>query len=347
MSPSRRNVPIRDWSAGDTISGFALVSRKERRQDRNGRDYLDLHLTDATGSIVAKAWSDSAALDGDFDAHDFVALKGTVKSFRDQLQFNLLECRRVNDEDRRYGFDEAALVPTTREDLDDLWARLERLYGESVATPELRRLAATALERHGPALREHPAAKTIHHAYRGGLLEHTVSMAELAVAVCGHYQEIDADLVLVGVLFHDLGKLQELGAMPRNDYTPEGRLVGHVVLGRDLLRECCDAVPELSAELRLHLEHLVLSHQGLREYGSPVEPSTSEAIVLHFIDNLDSKLAQLRQAAENDSGFQYVRGLGRYVYLGEDGGGGGRGERDEPAASGDEDTAGGQAQLEL
>lgn len=346
MPSSRRNMPIRDWNAGDNISGFALVSRKERRQDRNGRDYLDLHLTDATGSIVAKAWSDSPALDGDFDAHDFVAFKGTVKSFRDQLQFNLLECRRVHEEDRRYGFDEAALVPTTREDIDDLWSRLDRIYGEGIATPELRLLAAAALERHGPALREHPAAKTIHHAYRGGLLEHTVSMAELAVAVCGHYAELDADLVLLGVLFHDLGKLQELGAMPRNDYTPEGRLVGHVVLGRDLLRDCCDAVPELSSELRLHLEHLVLSHQGLREYGSPVEPSTAEAIVLHFIDNLDSKLAQLRQAAEIDSGFQYVRGLGRYVFLGDDGGDEGPESSDEAASAGGE-AAGDQAQLEL
>ena len=155
----------------------------------------------------------------------------------------------------------------------------------------------------------------MHHAYRGGLLEHVVSMAELAAAVCGHYRELDRDLMLLGVLFHDLGKLRELGAMPANDYTLEGRLVGHVVLGRDLLRERCAAIPEFPDDLRLLLEHLVLSHQGKKEFSSPVEPMTPEAVALHFIDDLDAKLNQLRIARESSPGMLYHRGLARYVYL--------------------------------
>jgi 3'-5' exoribonuclease len=193
--------------------------------------------------------------------------------------------------------------------------RLTRICEEKVERPILRRLAAETLAIHGKALREHPAAKAMHHAYRGGLLEHVVSMAELAVQVCAHYRDLDRDLVLVGVLFHDLGKLRELGAMPVNDYTLEGRLVGHVVIGRDLLRDRCAAIPGFPEDLQLLLEHMVLSHQGKKEFASPVEPMTPEAVVLHFIDDLDSKLNQLRASREANPGIVYHRGMGRYVYL--------------------------------
>ncbi len=345
MSETRQNAPIRTWQEGDTVSGFALLSRKELRQDRNNRDYLDLELTDASGSISGKVWSDSPALDGDFEAHQFVAFKGQVKRYRDQLQLNVVECREATEDDRRYGFDEPQLVPSTPEDIDDLWSRLEAACGK-IERPLLRRLAEETLTAWGEALREHPAAKSIHHAYRGGLLEHVVSMAELAVRVCEHYPRIDRDLVLLGVLFHDLGKLRELGAMPANDYTLQGRLVGHVVLGRDLLRERCAAIDGFPDDLRLQLEHLVLSHQGRLEFGSPVEPMTAEALALHFIDNLDSKLAQLRQAASGAGGFQYIRGLGRMVYLGADTDGA---EDSDEEDDGEEDAAEqpGQSQLEL
>jgi 3'-5' exoribonuclease len=143
-------------------------------------------------------------------------------------------------------------------------------------------------------------------------------MAELADRICDHYLDVDRDLVLLGVLFHDLGKLRELGAMPANDYTLEGRLVGHVVIGRDLLRDRCAAIEGFPADLRLLLEHLVLSHQGKKEFASPVEPMTPEALILHFIDDLDSKLNQLRAAREAavlTNGISFSKGLGRFVYV--------------------------------
>ena len=316
MRETRQNEPIASWNEGDHVSGFALVSRKELRQDRNNNDFLDLELKDASGTIVGKAWSDSAALTGDFEAHQFVAFRGQVKLYRDQLQLNLVECRQATEEDRRYGFDESKLVPSTREDIDDLWSRLNAVYlGGAVRRPLLRRLGEETLAAYEDRLREHPAAKSIHHAYRGGLLEHTVSMAELAVRVCEHYPRVDGDLVLIGVLFHDLGKLDELGPMPANDYTLAGRMVGHVVLGRDLLRERCAAIDGFPDDLRLRLEHLVLSHQGRLEFGSPVAPMTPEAFVLSAIDDLDSKLAQLTQAAESGETTPWIRALGRYVHL--------------------------------
>ena len=298
------------------MTGFALLTRKERRQDRNSQDYLDLELTDATGSMPGRVWADSPALKGEYEAHDFVAFKGSVKSYRDRLQISVHDCREATDEDRARGFDEGLLVPSTREDINDLWQRLNAIYPDALERPILQRLAVETLQEFGGTLREHPAAKVIHHAYRGGLLEHVVSMAELAQKICSHYRELDSDLVLVGVLFHDLGKTIEIGAMPVNDYTMPGRLVGHVVIGRDMVRELCARIPEFPEDLQLHLEHLVLSHQGRKEYGSPVEPLTAEALALHFVDHLDSSLAQLRQARESGGGFQFVRGIGRYIYLG-------------------------------
>ena len=314
---SRKNEPIRTWRDGDTVQGFALLIKKELRHDRGGRDYLDLELVDASGSIGGKVWTDSPAMRGVYEAHRFIAFRGRVQTYRDQLQLVVEECREaVPETDRDHGFDEASLIPTTPYDIADLYARLVSTLDHHVTRPVLRRLAQETLEEHGPALREHPAAKTIHHAYRGGLLEHTVSMLELGARLCDHYPELDRDLVLLGVLFHDLGKLQELGAMPANDYTLAGRLVGHVVLGRDLLRERCAAIPGFPDDLRLLLEHLILSHQGEREYGAAVEPMTAEALALHFIDDLDSKLQQLRAARRAGPAVQYSRGLGRHVYLG-------------------------------
>jgi len=316
--PKINNKPIREWENGDFVQGFALLTKKEVRQDRNSKSYMDLELADATGSIVAKVWADSPAMNGQFEAHQFIKFRGSVKSYREQLQLSIDACRRATEQDRGDGFDESLLIPSTPEDINDLWARLTRLLEEEVGRPILRRLARETLDFHGPALREHPAAKAMHHAYRGGLLEHTTSMAELAFRICAHYQDVDRDLVLLGVLFHDLGKLRELGAMPANDYTLEGRLVGHVVIGRDLLRDRCAAIEGFPFDLQLQLEHLVLSHQGKKEFASPVEPMTCEALVLHFIDDLDSKLNQLRAsrlAAVGTAGISFSRGLGRYVYV--------------------------------
>ncbi|MEM7587547.1 MAG: HD domain-containing protein [Acidobacteriota bacterium] len=320
MGVVRRNEPISTWEDGDFVQGFALLSRKDVRQDRNGRDYMDVELTDSSGSVTGKIWPDSPAIKGRFAEKDFVAFKGTIKLYRDQPQVNIDYCREAVERDREGGFDPAELIPSTPEDIDDLWQRLQTLVPGRIERPALRRLAEEAQDRFGAQLREHPAAKSIHHAYRGGLLEHVVSMGELANQICDHYPELDRDLLLLGVYFHDLGKLREIGAMPRNDYTLEGQLVGHIVIGVEMLHTCCAAVEAAAeavpAELRLHLEHLIVSHHGRREYGSPIEPSTPEAFALHLIDNLDSKLLQLRGLARSGvEGVQYVKPLGRSIYF--------------------------------
>lgn len=312
----RRNEPINVWEEGDFVQGFALVSRREARQDRNGRDYLDLELCDATAAIGAKVWPDSPALKGVYSEKDFVAFKGTVRIYRDQLQINLDYCRKVTDADREQGFDEALVIPSTPEDIDDLWQRLTAVYPGALERPAAQQLALEAVRRFGAQLREHPAAKSIHHAYRGGLLEHVVAMAEVALQVCAQYPDLDRDVVLLGVFFHDLGKIRELGAMPNNDYTLEGQLRGHIAIGQEMLNDCCAALPGFPAELQLHVQHLIVSHHGRREYGSAIEPATPEAFALHYIDDLDSKLNQLRNHRRaGAAGLFYVRALGRTVYF--------------------------------
>lgn len=317
MPTVRINEPIAQWLDGDFAQGYALVTRKETRQDRKGRDYVDLEMADASGSLAAKIWPDSPAIKGAFEEKEFIAFKGTVREYRDQLQLNLDHCRRVTEEDREKGFDEALLIPSTPEGVEPLWERLQAIFPDRLERSELRLLCEEIFRRHGSRLKEHPAAKAIHHAYRGGLLEHVVNMSELAIQVCDHYGDVDRDLVLLGVLLHDLGKLRELGAMPANDYTLEGKLVGHITIGHRMLTEACTALDgAVPKNLQLHLEHLILSHHGNREYGSPVVPSTVEALVLHWLDNLDSKLNQLRNARRNEGpGMHYLRPLGRNIFF--------------------------------
>lgn len=313
----RQNEPISAWEEGDFVQGYSLVSRKDVRHDRNGREYFDLELCDATGQIPAKIWPDSPAIQSRFAEKSFVHFKGTVRAYRDQLQLNLDHCRTVTEADKGKGFDEALLVPSTPEDIDALWRRLEAIYPGAIERPEMRRLTEEAQRRFGQQLKVHPAAKSIHHAYRGGLLEHVVKMAELALSISEHYPEdLDRDLLLLGIYFHDLGKIRELGAMPNNDYTLEGQLVGHIVIGMGLLRECVAAIEGFPETARLQLEHLVVSHHGRREYGSPIEPSIPEAFALNLIDDLDSKLNQLRGHRRSGiEGLHFIRALGRSVYF--------------------------------
>ena len=317
MPTVRINEPISAWQDSDFAQGYALVVRKETRQDRKGREYVDLELADATASLAAKIWPDSPAIKDSFEEKDFVAFKGTVREYRDQLQLNLDHCRQVRESDRDDGFDEALLIPSAPEGVDSLWQRLSEIFPERIERPVLKKLTEEILRRHGDRLKEHPAAKSIHHAYRGGLLEHVVYMSELTLKICDQYGDVDRDLVLLGVLLHDLGKLEELGAMPNNEYTLVGKLVGHITIGHQMLREACEALDEpLPENLQIHLEHLVLSHHGEREYGSPVVPSTVEAFVLNWIDTLDSRLNQLRNAKRMDGpGMHYLRPLGRNVFF--------------------------------
>ncbi len=300
--------------------GYFLCTSKEVRAGRSGSEFLILTLQDSTGQVTGKLFDDVARYAAEFDAAEFVRAEGRATIYNGQLQLVISTIRRVNpDQDRREGFREEDCILSAPRPLDEMWSELSARV-RAVEDPNLRVLLTRILVDHEAQLREWPAAQAIHHAYRGGLLEHIVRMAEVGVFVARAYGA-SADLVLAGVVLHDIGKLQELAYdMGVTNYTRDGNLVGHIGLGLILVREATRGMAGFPAELRSELEHLVLSHHGTRDHGSPVEPKTVEAFILASIDELDARINQVRRAVAEDSGDAEFTGwhkrLGRVLYKG-------------------------------
>jgi 3'-5' exoribonuclease len=300
--------------------GFFLCTAKELRTGRSGSEFLIFTLQDASAQITAKLFDEVTRFQGEFEAGEFVRVEGTATLYNGQLQLVVSSIRRVYpDQDRREGFREDECVLSAPRPIDEMWQELTgRVRG--VGDSHLRVVLFRILADHEAQLREWPAAQVIHHAYRGGFLEHLVTMAEVGTAVARTYGA-NADLVLAGVILHDIGKLQELsyegGAIA---YTREGNLVGHIALGLLLVREATSGVSGFPMELRTQLEHLVLSHHGSREHGSPVEPKTVEAFILAAVDELDARINQVRRAVREDAGegdfTAWNKRLGRVLYKG-------------------------------
>jgi 3'-5' exoribonuclease len=300
--------------------GFFLCTAKELRTTRSGSEFLAFTLQDASAQVIAKLFEEVARFQGEFEAGEFVRAEGTATPYNGHLELIVSSIRRVNpDQDRVEGFREDECVLSAPRPVAEMWAELsERVTG--VADSRLRVLLLRILADHEGQLREWPAAQVIHHAYRGGMLEHIVKMAEVGTTVARAYGA-DADLVLAGTILHDIGKLQELsyegGAI---GYTREGNLVGHIALGLLLLREAANGVSGFPSGLRAQLEHLVLSHHGSREHGSPVEPKTIEAFILAAVDELDARVHQVRRAVREDAGegefTAWHKRLGRVLYKG-------------------------------
>jgi 3'-5' exoribonuclease len=308
-----------DLSPDQSGWGFFLCSRRELRAGRNG-DFLILTLQDATGQVAAKIFDEVARFSGEFDGGEFVRVEGRVSLYQGALQIVATHIRRVNpDQDRAQGFREEDCVPSSPRPMGDMWRELTE-HVASVQDPHLRVLLHRIVADHETRLREWPAAQTVHHAYRSGFLEHIVKMADVGRYLARAY-DANEDLVLAGVVLHDIGKLQELaydsGAVT---YTRQGNLIGHIALGLVLVHEAIQAIPDFPSDLAAELEHLVLSHHGSKEYGSPVEPKTVEAFILAAVDELDAKLNQVRRAIREDNGDKeftsWHKRLGRVLYKG-------------------------------
>jgi 3'-5' exoribonuclease len=282
-------------------AGFFLCARKDRRSGRNG-PFLVLVLQDVSGAIDAKVFQDVETASQGFDAGEFVAVQGKGNVFNQRLELVVDKIRRVIPSDQAAGFREEDCIPASPRPVDEMWAELQGRVA-SVAGPALRALLERAMETHGDRLRVWPAARQVHHAYRSGLLEHVLKIMEVAVGLASSYG-LRTDMVIAGAFFHDIGKLEELTYDPAIDYSVQGNLVGHIVIGVRMLHELVRDVPDVSADLALELEHLILSHHGSKELGSPVKPMTPEAFVLAASDDLDAKLQQVRQhlADDNSSG---------------------------------------------
>jgi len=291
---------VRQLTADSAGLGFFLCTQKEARPGRNG-EFLSLTLQDATGRIVARVFDDVERLKGSFEAGDFVKVKARANLYNDRLQLIVENIRRVHlEQDRLEGFREEDCVMSSSRPVDQMWAELQgRIAG--VGNPFIKQLLEAIVAANEAKLRVWPAAQTVHHAYRAGFLEHILQMAATGEMLARAYDAV-VDLVLAGALLHDIGKLQELDYELATSYSREGRLLGHIMLGSTLVGEAAAAIEGFPPELLTEIQHLILSHHGRLEFGSPVAPMTVEAFILSFVDDLDAKINIVRQAIRDDTG---------------------------------------------
>ena len=302
--------------------GYFLCTYKELRAVRSG-EILLFALQDRSGQIAAKLVDDVERFKDEFEQGEFVRVEARATSFQGQPQLAVTHIRRVHaDQDRLQGFREEDCVLSAPRSIDEMWTEL-KTHLATIRDPNVRVLLHRVTGDHELSLREWPAAQSIHHAYRGGLLEHKLKMAETGRFLARAYGA-NEDLVLAGVLLHDIGKLFELHYEPGGSgYTRDGNLVGHIGLGLIMVREAINGIAGFPDELRSQIEHLVVSHHGTREHGSPVEPRTVEAFILAMVDELDTRIHQVRRAIRDDAGSDeftaWHKRLGRVFYKGSQG----------------------------
>jgi 3'-5' exoribonuclease len=281
------------------VTSLFVVQSKQVRTKKNGEPYLALTLADRTGTMEAKLWHHVEIAMSLFEASDFVLIQGRVSKYNERHELTIEKLRRATADE----IEPADFLPKTETDIGELWRDLTHFI-DCVQDSAIRALLTGLLTdpEISSRLKLAPAAKVMHHAYLGGLLEHIVSLCKLCDLVSQAYPWLNRDLLIAGAILHDIGKIYELGYSISLDYTDEGRLLGHMSIGLDLLRSKLAGLPEVTSETAVQLEHIVLSHHGTKELGSPIEPSTPEAIVFSHLDNLDAKAHAVRLAIKNSSG---------------------------------------------
>lgn len=282
---------------GQVVTSFFLVRDKGIQTSANGeRSWLQLSLADRTGTIKAKMWENFAELERTFDRDDIVKVRGRVKPYRGERELHIDQIIVAVETD--YVLDD--FLPHTKHDVEQLYAQL-RAEVSAVRNPWLRRLLTSFVDDPEIAskLKRAPAAMTMHHAFLGGLLEHIVSLCGIAKRIGQHYPEVDGDLLLAGVVLHDIGKTEELCYKRGIGYTTEGQLLGHIVIGLGMVQKKISSIPEFPRSLAVLVEHLIVSHHGSYEFGSPKLPVVREAVLLNHLDDLDSKMAAMRETLGN------------------------------------------------
>jgi 3'-5' exoribonuclease len=288
---------ISELQPNQTVHGTFLVSYKEIRQKKGGDPYLSLTLSDRTGELDARMFDNASEFLDAFERDDFVRVKGLLQVFQNRPQLTLHRIQSIADSE----VDASDYFPVSKRDRDEMFRELQSSIA-GMANPHLKALleAVFADESIAVPFRSAPAAKTVHHNWIGGLIEHVLSMCNLAKFTAGHYPNIDFDLLLAGVILHDVGKIRELSYTRSIAYTTEGQLLGHIMIGIGIIEEKLRQVPDFPARLHELLLHMILSHHGELEFGSPKVPLFPEALLLHFIDNLDSKMECMRSLIEKD-----------------------------------------------
>jgi 3'-5' exoribonuclease len=302
---------------GEGVEDIFLVKGKQQLVRKDGKPYLMLRLCDRTGTIDCKVWDNVEEFSGRFTIDDFVMIKGAVNSYQGTKEINIKAIEKIVDD----MVELKDFVAVSEYDFDALEKRLYTVI-TNLRNPYLQRLLILFYEdKEFMALfKIAPAAKDIHHAFLGGLLEHSLEIVDLCKDIKNRYAEIDLDLLVTGAILHDIGKVRELKYKRSLDYTDEGRLIGHIVIGIEMVDEKIRLIEDFPAKLAMLVRHIILSHQGTYEWGSPKMPQTLEAIILHNLDDLSAKVNVFRKAVQSDSGegdfSSFNKPLGRYLYKG-------------------------------
>jgi len=296
---------MKDFYIGDCVrhenkvitSTFVVVA-KQIKPKKTGEPYLALTLGDRSGQLEAKMWDNVDEVLEAFEQDDFLKIKGLVNKYKQRFQLTIHKLRKLGDGE----IDFSDYLPKTTKDVDELWQTLTNFIA-SLENQHLKGLvqAFMADPEIAGAYRNAPAAKTLHHAYIGGLLDHVVSLFRSCDLICRNYPQINRDLLLTGAFFHDIGKIHELTYNRSFSYSTKGQLLGHMIIELEMLQAKLSSLPDFPDELKIMIEHMIISHHGEYEFGSPKLPMFPEALVLHYLDDLDSKMEAMRAQFERDA----------------------------------------------
>ena len=311
-----KTVFVKDIRENQKLESTFLVKQKGVAHTRAGNPYLNLTLGDRTGEIKGKVWDHAEALAERFQMDDFIQVQATALSYQHALQLTVSSLTRCSPSE----IDITDFLPQAKQDREETLNTLATIV-TGIKNVHLRQLLDLFLA-DGDFIRLFklaPAAKSRHHVYLGGLLEHTLSIAQLILQVANHYGGLNRDLLLAGGMLHDIGKVHELNYSRSFDYSDAGRLLGHIVLGVEMISEKISLIPDFPHDLALELKHIVISHHGQYEYGSPKRPKTLEALILSYLDDLDAKVEDLRSFMQREQTKQarcagYHQMMDRYIY---------------------------------
>jgi 3'-5' exoribonuclease len=313
-----KSVYTKDIKTGDKVSEVFLVAEKNLAYSQKGSPYLNLRLRDRTGEVDGKIWENALAWDKVFKKGDLVRIQARALSFKNAIQLSIIELKKITDGEVEL----ADYFPVARGDQAEMFAGILG-YVDQVRTPCLSALLHAFFRDDAivSLFRRAPAAKGFHHVYIGGLLEHTLSVVRLLDQAADHYAGINRDLLIAGGILHDIGKIYEFSYERIVEYSDPGRLVGHIVMGVEMIDAKIAAIPDFPEQTAMELRHLILSHHGVLEYGSPKRPKTLEALIVHYMDDLDAKVnafqEYIRGARDEESDWTpYHRLFDRYIYKG-------------------------------
>lgn len=313
-----KQIYIEQIKAGDKVNDLFLVEEKNLAFSQKGSPYLSLRLKDRTGQLDGRIWDNAANLEKVFKKGDIIRIQSRAVSYKGATQLSIIDVRPATPEEMTW----EDFLRTVKGDIDAMYQEL-MAFADQVVSPPLKALldAFFADEKIASLFKKAPAAKGFHHVNIGGLLEHTLSVTKLLAMVADHYPRCNRDLLIVGGILHDIGKIKEFTYQGNIDYSDEGRLIGHIVIGLEMLDAKIATIPEFPSKLGMELRHLILSHHGMLEYGSPKRPKTVEAMIVHQIDDMDAKVNAIQEhiAGSDDSESDWTpfhRLFERYIYKG-------------------------------